>query len=186
MVVLEGPDNSGKGTQISNIYKLIARQGIVPFWMHWANFGIADRNACVDFSERAYRDMFFHCRQISLNGAVPILDRAHLGEWVYGKIYRDYDANFIWDIEKYFDAGSSVWFSTIKLITFIDEPENLIKREDGLSFSTDLTKKAFEIGRFKEAHEMSRIKNKLLLNIDGLNKEEVWEEVQKFLQLWEV
>ena len=66
-------------------------------------------------------------------------------------------------------------------IVLIDEIENLIKREDGLSFSIDKEKKENEIQKFTEFYKKSNIKNKLLLNINGKNIDEVFNIITEFI-----
>lgn len=99
-----------------------------------------------------------------LSKAGVICDRSHIGEMVYGPIYRGYSGEYVLDIEHEFSHIHPLW-DNLFLFTLYDEPENLIKRDDGLSFSTDLEKKRVEINNFKHAHSSSTIKHKMLLNI---------------------
>lgn len=180
IIFVEGPDNVGKGTQITNIYKNVANNGDFPFWGHYANYGVPSQLA-VPYAKSAYWGMFDLAFNIQSRGHVPIFDRAHLGEWVYGKKYRKYDATFIWDLEKEFANDYITWWHKTYLIVFTDNPENLIKRDDGLSFSKDLLDKNWEVERFEDAYNRSIITNKILINIDSKNPEQVWSEVKEFL-----
>lgn len=182
IVIFEGPDNVGKGTQISKCWKKVANsvdEYGYPFWWHYANFGIEDNERCKEQSALIYTSMFRSLFLENMRGNTILVDRSHLGEWVYGYIYRNYEAEFIWSIEEMFNQ-SKLWDS-VYLITFIDEPENLIKRDDGLSFSTDLEKKKLEVARFVDAHERSRIVNKCLIDIKGKDETEVWKKIEKFV-----
>lgn len=181
IVFIEGPDNVGKGTQIDNIWKEMSRRGMIPFWAHYTSFGIKEAWQCENFSRTAYWAMHMAAMDLHKRNMHPIFDRSIYGEWVYGKIYRGYDAYFIWEMEGRLKDDNYYPWQECHLITFIDDPENLIKRDDGLSFSTDLDKKRFEVNRFVEAHSMSRIPNKMLCNINRNSKEEVWSEVKDFL-----
>ena len=182
-IFCEGPDRVGKSTQVTRLYKEIAARGMYPFILHFANLGIPEKDHCIKKSEMLYRRMFDIIRLnkggLGTNGF--ILDRSHLGEWVYGKMYRDYDANFIWELEedaKYHDEGN--WNKNY-LITFIDQPLNLISRDDGLSFSTRMKEKTVEVDRFIDSHQRSIIPNKILIDINATNEQEVWEQVKSFI-----
>lgn len=109
-----------------------------------------------------------------------IFDRSHLGEIVYGNIYRGYSGDYVLDIEKKFNHILDV-FENLFLITLVDEPENLISREDGLSFSVELDKKQRELELFDLAHTSSTIKNKLIINIKNKDAEAVFKEVTEFI-----
>jgi hypothetical protein len=111
-----------------------------------------------------------------------ICDRSHLGEMVYGPIYRGYSGEYVLDIEKKYIEIPSIW-DNLFLITLYDEPENVIKRDDGLSFSTDIRIKREEIKNFINAHNKSNIKNKLLLNIKNHDADAVLNEVLTFINL---
>lgn len=111
-----------------------------------------------------------------------ICDRSHLGEMVYGPIYRGYSGEYVLDIEKKYMEIPSIW-NNLFLITLYDEPENVIKRDDGLSFSTDIRIKREEIKNFINAHGKSNIKNKLLLNIKNHNADAVLNEVLTFINI---
>ena len=71
------------------------------------------------------------------------------------------------------------------LIVLIDDPENLIKREDGNSFSTDLEKKQLEVDRFVDFFKKSRIGNKIIINIKDKDANQVFEEIKDFLNIVE-
>lgn len=182
VTIICGPDNVGKGTQIQKIKEESEKRGISAHILHYSNikaFG-NDNKKIREASYKQFRDMFklinFAAGEDSMN---LILDRAHLGECVYSPIYRDYNGEFVFEEEKTF-----IWqdnLKRIKLILFTDEAENLIKRDDGLSFSTDLEKKKKELELFDSAFEKS-ILNKKRIKLDGRNAEQIWnEEVKTFI-----
>jgi hypothetical protein len=90
-----------------------------------------------------------------------MLDRSHIGEFVYGHIYRKYDPSYIFAIEDKFNM-LNMWQQTY-LITLLDQPEAVVKRDDGKSFSTEIKKKQQEIDRFIEATDRSSIPNKITI-----------------------
>jgi thymidylate kinase len=86
-----------------------------------------------------------------------IWNRSHIGEWVYGDMYRNYKPNWIWEYEKLFNYDKK----NIYLILLYADPKFLIDREDGKSLSGKLEDREQEIKLFHEAIELSTIKNKL-------------------------
>jgi hypothetical protein len=197
------PDNVGKGTQIQFIKNWLEEFTCEPVHvLHYSNIkGIKEPDPKVLTSKiklmsvRLYDQMFNIMKNAVDYGVNVIADRSHIGESVYGSIFRNYSGDFVFTIEmnycnefKGLDEKDLPIFSTTKLwnntklITFIDEPQNLINREDGQSFSTDLETKIQEIEGFKIAYNKSVLCKKLI-NISGLNAEEVWfSQVLPFLE----
>lgn len=177
-IILEGLDNVGKSTQIRKIQPLLLDKPI--HIMHYMNIkGFDDMNDVRDYSEHMYRNMF-HIASVFYFRDHFVMDRAHIGEVVYSPMYRGYDGSYVYDIEREFINFSKFW-DEVYLITFIDKPENLIKRDDGLSFTTQLEKKQTEIDAFIEATNRSGIKNKLILDINGKNEDEVFDIIKDFI-----
>lgn len=175
---MEGVDNSGKTTQIKLLMKhLIAKPTHV---IHYSNIPGLNKEECINFSKILYHDMFQLMFDAYKHDRNLIFDRAHLGEFVYSPIYRGYNGEYIYDIEKQWYKNE--FWNYVYLFVFIDKPENLISREDGLSFSTELEKKNQEIHNFKEAFDKSKIKKKFLLNIHGFSPKEVHEYIMQCLK----
>ena len=56
IIFVEGPDNVGKGTQITRMYKEIAKRNeYYPYWVHYSNFGV---DQIEQYSFEAYSMMF--------------------------------------------------------------------------------------------------------------------------------
>jgi len=175
--IFEGLDNVGKGTQISNLKRYLEERGEVVHVLHYSN--IKGNN--IEERSRIYYHQMFQLMKFAINNGINlILDRAHGGETVYSPIYRNYSGDYVYEIENNFNSRIT---STAKLIVFIDDPNSLIKREDGLSFSVELEKKQNEVDRFTEFYEKSNIKNKFLINIKDKLIEQVWEELKNGLQI---
>jgi thymidylate kinase len=173
--IVEGPDRTGKNSQILLLKKWLESKDRTPHVLHYSNVKCPDIKAA---SERYYRQMFDFCQFAIKNDYDLILNRAHIGEVVYSPIYRDYDGSYVYSLEKEFLKPTT----PIALLLFIDDPDNLISREDGNSFSNDLEKKTIEVSAFVEAFERSKIKNKKVFDIDGLCIDDVWFEVKSFLE----
>lgn len=179
IVMLEGPDRSGKSTQIKNILSLLLDRPT--HQLHYTSFqGLETKEDYSSYAVTVFSSMFrFLNRYYSEFNF--ILDRTHLGEMIYGPLYRNYTGDYVLKIEDFWKYH--YFWNDIYLITFIDDPENLIKREDGDSFSKDIINKEKEINLFIKAHEFSSIKHKLLINIDGLDKDKVFDKIKEFLNV---
>ena len=179
-IIIEGPDNVGKGTQIQIIREYIAKKNIASHYLHYSNIkGISNKHQIERISKCLYTEMFQLIDLSSQPRIVMILDRAHLGEFVYSPMYRHYSGDYVWDLEKDF-KNRNIGYMNTKLIVFIDNPENLVKRDDGLSFSIELDKKKEEVERFVKAYETSVLQKKLI-NIKNKSIDDVWFEVKEFL-----
>jgi len=180
--IFEGIDRVGKSTQINKLFKKIANRGHGrPLMIHCANFGIGDKVRSETYSKMYYYKFLKDIIRLSDRDIYDvILDRSHIGEAVYGPMYRDSDGEYVFDFEK--EIFSERDLESTYLITLIDSPENAIERDDGLSFSTDLHLKKEEIHLFKCAHNDSHIKNKLLIDISKVgDADKVWSKINNFL-----
>lgn len=176
VVIFEGCDLSGKDTQIKELLPKFIDKPTQVF--HYSAIKGLTKQESKKYSKLLYLDTFRIMKQ-SYNKRHILLNRFHIGEFVYSPLYRKYKGDYIFALEKRFTKYE--FWDSIYLITFIDTPENLISREDGQSFSIDLKMKQKEIDLFKEATEKSLIKHKIVINISGKTIGEVHQEVCKFL-----
>jgi thymidylate kinase len=177
-IICDGPDNVGKGTLIKNIQNYFNDYTL--HVLHYSN--VKFPSVCfLQQSTKLYIEMFQFMKYVNRSKKSGVIcDRSHLGEMIYGPIYRNYDGEYVLDIEKKFSKYKNFW-NKIILITLIDNPENLIKRDDGLSFSTNIKNKIIEIDNFKNAHNKSTIKNKLLIDISVHNEQQTLNSVVNFI-----
>lgn len=175
IIIIEGPDNVGKSTLIKNIRQKL--QDDVFHVLHSTPIKLNSVNEYIDYSTKQVTSMFELMRFTNEN---LIFDRSHLGELIYGNIYRGYTGDFVIDIEKTY--ADYAFFNHVYLITLIDTAENLIKREDGLSFSIDPDVKNRELKLFEYAHNKSLIKNKLLINVRDYNESALLNLVLPFIK----
>jgi thymidylate kinase len=174
IIIVEGPDNCGKSTQIKLLRSAFADKHLFHV-LHYSNFMKVENVR--DISERYYDEMF----QIisDTTDFDLILDRSHLGEYVYSPMFRKYDGTYIFELEKKYKIQRR---NDVYLIVLIDSPENLVTREDGLSLGISLDHKEAEINAFKEAYEKSIIKNKILINIKDKSVKDVHKEIMSFVR----
>ena len=179
-IIVEGTDRCGKSTLIQNLKNKFNSNTLHA--LHYSAVKQTDSDDVVRYSEKLYNEMFTLMNFVdfsSYNSGV-ICDRSHLGEKIYGPIYRGYTGDYVFDIEKKFE--NKHFWNRLFLITLYDNPENLIDRDDGLSFTTDLEKKQTEIDGFLEAHSASLIRNKLLININNHNASEASNVASEFIE----
>ena len=181
IIILEGPDNTGKDTQqkliIKNLYK---EQGLVFQTFHFSNCPFDTNKEHINYSTKMYDDMFKTICLYNQNNISAIFNRSHLGEAVYSPLYRKYDGNYIFNIEnKYFEENQ---LNSVYLIVFVGNKDIIFSRDDKLSFYKDANGVQKEKEYFEKAFEKSKIPNKLKIDITGLNIQEVNNKIMKFLK----
>lgn len=192
-IIIEGLDRCGKSTLISTLQATIYNNWIYPEQkgpvidepttcniLHYSNIKAKkltpDEMQLVSFNH--YCNGFDLMVQNDRVNNTHIFDRFHLGEFVYSDLYRGYDGSYVFDIEKkYVELIDNRTY----LIVMIDEADNLIARDDGLSFTTDKEKKQWEIDRFTQAYEKSNFTKKILINISDLSIDDVANKVKGWI-----
>lgn len=189
ILIFDGPERSGKGTQSMLIRDEFAQRRMPVHYLYYPKFNIP-KDGYGAYAKNEFRSMFYLMHEANARKSNLIFDRAHLAEWAYGHIYRDYDAEFIWDLEQDFLAHDDNLKRTF-LVMMTAEPEDLIARDDGLSFTTwmdadeAVRKKQLEIDRFKDAFVRTRIQNKILVNSSRLTVEVIRDRILNFIGLQE-
>lgn len=184
-IIFEGLDNVGKGTQIKRLATFYAKKMITFHVLHYSAISNISPKESKQFSKKLYKDMFFMILNDKIPDGIITLDRSHIGENIYAPMYRNTSGDWIFDIELWFKLAFPVKWNNIYLITLLDSVDSLIKREDGESFSIDKDKKLEEIDRFVSSTYKSHINNKIIIDTDNKSKEEVHQEIIKFLNLEE-
>ena len=178
---IEGPDRCGKSTQIKRLMSRLAREDIYeekikPIqWLHFS----AIRNVSPQEQKNLFKATFKHMFKL-LAQPMPahwILDRTHLGDYVYAPMYRnDYDTDYVFELER---TALSTIASPCLLILLYDSSFENLKRDDGdsLNANIDLEKAKEEVLRFKDAWARSGIKAKIMVDIKDKNPDEVETEI---------
>lgn len=123
-----------------------------------------------EFQKIHFQDMFDLIELTLSHGSRNlILNRAHLGEYVYSPIYRGYDGSWIFDMEESFLNNTEKYGDKIRLFLLYDsDNEQLGYREDGKSFSKLNNKRLdFERKRFKLAFEECKIPKKFKFDLSN-------------------
>lgn len=178
ILIVEGPDNIGKDTFIKNFIS----SNLHKIWqvLHYSNLKISNERS-ISYSTSLYSDAFdlMLDNQDNLKRGL-IFNRCHLGESVYSPLYRKYNGDYIFDIERrYTDKLNKV----VLLLLYTSDPESIFKRDDGKSFYTDAESLKWENDEFRNAYSKSSIKNKMQLDVANKTPEQILEdfnEIYKF------
>lgn len=185
LLIIEGPDRCGKNTIIS---KLVNRSENYVV-RHWGSAKGED-----DLEMRGNQYKFF-LKEFSLAKLryqfdvqdnprdLWIWNRAHLGEFVYGTMYRDTSPEeWVMKLEQMFQFDTD---PSIYLLMLTAPAEFLCKRDDGRSFTDNVSLKQIEINRFKKAFDESKILNKLIIDVSNgeeyADKDVILHQVNNFL-----
>lgn len=184
-IIVEGPDRVGKDTLIKGLINSLLKNSLVCgekfpccHTLHYSNVKLPDK-ACLDYSKVLYRDMFDMMIK-NRDDRVLFFNRAHLGEAVYGPLYRGYSGDFVFDLEE--DYRELLNENTALFILFSSDPKTLQARGDGKSFNReDELLIAAENKLFEATFYKSCLKNRMLIDVSGLQKEDVWDIALNYL-----
>ena len=174
-IILEGPDRCGKDTQQNLIVKNISHR--VFHKLHYSALPFQDKEKHIMYSTKLYDEMFKNMSALSTYNINAIFNRSYLSESVYAPLYRNYNGDYVFDIEK----KHRNLLDKIYLITMINQPETLNNRDDGNSQSNNIEDITAEIDGFVRSHHKSLIKNKLLLDTKNMKADEVSNIISQFL-----
>lgn len=176
-IIIEGTDNTGKDTQqnliIQNLHNLIFHK------VHYSSLPFKnDVDKHTAYSKQMYTDMFRMMMELKDKDINIIFNRSHLGETVYSPLYRGYSGDYVFDIEKeYVNALRE----NLYLITLSNDPHIIMSRDDGKSFYGNEEEVKAEVDGFNRAHRLSKIKNKLMINIGTMGADDISKIIIEFL-----
>ena len=122
-VILEGGPGVGKTTVSDYIYKLLSARNQKCFRHHFMTPKGEDTWQKVAYQKGQFELMFQTIEELHKLGTNVILDRSHIGEWVWSQLYRNYDPTYLYDLEERFKHLNIVTFR----LTF-DNPDVIISR----------------------------------------------------------
>lgn len=177
-ILIEGVDRLGKDTLITGLKNRLGFFQTVHYQKPEMldcllsdarkQLGLGDDSASAEASIHALRQYQQHSfinmfKMLSSDGKF-IMNRAHLGEFVYAPRYRKYDGSYIFELEKSFihDRGSHFHQTTLLVLLHTSSWDFI--EDDGQSF--DFDKKDEEQMDFVRAFERSEIIHKLMLDVN--------------------
>lgn len=183
LLIIEGQDRCGKDSlinAISEMYPNVIKR-------HWS-FPKGDTNE----DKTQYQKTSFHWEfeNYAINKArryqentLMIWNRAHLGEMVYGSLYRNSEPhNWVMQLEDEYKFSSD---PDVYLVYLYADPEFIVSKDDGESYSAKLDDKRAEMEVFMKAFDSSQIVNKLKIKVNSgdsyLPKEDILKCVNNFL-----
>ena len=189
LLIIEGPDRCGKNTLIKNLTSQAENYVVRHFGSAKGNSNFEKRDYQFQFFKKefelaSYRNRFEMLDKERYPRDIWIWNRAHLGEFVYGKMYREtYPEEWVMKMETLYgmDLDPSIY-----LLLLTADPEFLCRNDDGQSFTADVEKKKTELYKFDIAFDQSRIMNKMKLNVSNgsesyLDQAIILDTVNKFL-----
>lgn len=174
MIIFDGPDNVGKGTQIEKLRRQHPHKNFVLLNLE-RPFGKNDAELLKN-GFNSLKKMMCLAKAGLNQGANIIIDRAHYTEYAYS-IFRDGHAiEKILELENFFEEEKR----NILSIIFVDKAKNIASREDGLSNFDTSKIENFEMlcARFTDIAHQSHFNTKLI-NIDSKNEDKVFEILNK-------
>jgi thymidylate kinase len=163
LLIVEGLDRCGKDTLINSLMETYPNSKMV----HWGYPQGRTNEEKTDYQKMSFD---FFMKEFSFQNSRNQLDfliwnRAHIGECVYGPLYRNSDPEWIYNLEKEYLLKDNVY-----LVYLHGDVEFLLKNDDGESFTTDINKKKREAELFENAVDKSLIKNKLKIKVNNGNE----------------
>jgi thymidylate kinase len=178
LILLEGLDRTGKDTLVKSLSDIVPSTKTV----HWG-FPKGDTNEqrIVYQKESFLLNMMQYRVDVLKNQTELIIwNRSHIGECVYGPMYRNSTADWIFDLERKYLHDSEIY-----LVYLYGDTEFLLSNDDGESFTTDIAKKENEAKLFAEAVDKSLIQNKLKIKVNNgnnyIDKQRILDTVRDFI-----
>lgn len=174
-LIVEGIDRLGKGTLIKGLKNATGAQlhihyekpELLDYYVEQAENKLCDpdefsssadvKKLALELYQRDSFEQMFNMLSACEMGI--ILDRAHLGEVVYAKRYRDYSGDYVFDLECVMGAGSLVK----DILILLTASDMSFLQDDGLSFNFNA--KEEEQADFIAAFNRSNYRNKLQLDV---------------------
>jgi thymidylate kinase len=185
LIIIEGCDRTGKDTVCKHLTEMADSYS----YRHWG-FPIGESNIeKIKYQQHSFKkefDMYHAVKNdpyFARTNDMVIWNRSHLGEVVYGTLYRDYDPeSWVYNLEALyaFDQNPEIY-----LILLEGDAEFIVKNDDGESFSNNLIQKKTEIALFNKAFDKSIIQNKIKVKVNEgneyRNRTDIREEVTSFV-----
>jgi thymidylate kinase len=177
LLIIEGTDRTGKDTLIKSLMAKYPNSEMV----HWG-YPVGDTNdEKTEYQKMSfgYLMRWFKFKKIMGNLDLLIWNRSHIGEYVYGTIYRDsYPQLWIPELEDEFLKDDK----DVYLVLLQADAEFIVSQEDGKSYSDRLEDKQLEIAKFEEAFNNSIILNKTKIKVNNGNEYNLSDEITEIVK----
>jgi len=166
-IIIEGIDQIGKSEFIKRLMSYLIKSGKIPLEIHFSNYFVEQLGHIFYYSK------FFKILKSLPSDYIYVCNRSHIGEFVYGQLYRNYSenlANYVFELER----DNLDFLLNCCLIVLL--PANSVLnefiniRKDNYALSQNqLNLIIKEIELFKKAYSLSWIPHKFLYYIKNLN-----------------
>ena len=190
-LIIEGTDRCGKDTLIKNLMPHCQNLIITHFSTPNVISDAEKRKFQETSFEREFQKATFLMNNFSSKedfshaGKMNLLvwNRAHLGEFVYGNLYRQtHPEEWVMDLEEKYNYDSK---ENVYLLFLTASPEFLSSKDDGNSFSSSAESRQQEDHNFREAFKASKIKKKMELSVEKdnqyISQDEILQQVLQFI-----
>ena len=183
LIIIEGTDNTGKDTLISKILETYPTATIIH----------CGKPLTKKYSSKEQDELFKLYANNKVNKKydnthVIIMNRSHIGEYVYGVLYRgrpkDKVEKMIFDVNDILSYRKDL---KIKYIQLLSKSEKLLKHnEDGKSLSNGNAEKILkEAEQFEEIFKLINIDDKRLIYVNNgdnfRSREDIFNEAIRFI-----
>lgn len=172
-LIFEGLDNCLKTTLIEKLLKMPLNPGSFQILKYTAPpRGVLSRE---DWQYETFLNMFKALDFFNKENINSILDRAHIGDFVYGPKYRNTPTEHldrICSLEEEFLNFSSPEYvkNDLHLFFLYDDLDGLIARNDGMNLSGKEEDVLDELNRFKNIGSFTKIPNLHRINLKEFRK----------------
>lgn len=179
-LIIEGPDRVGKDTLIKNLLSHFSNVAI----RHFRSPKGKNDNEKKHYQQQSFHEEYSIANRLrGMEFDLCVWNRGHLGEFVYGNLYRNTQPEewVLMQEETLLERNEDTY-----LLLLTASPEFLSSKDDGLSFASTPEARKNEIENFRKACKSSNIKNFLEIQVekDGtyLTPEAITEQVINFLK----
>jgi len=167
LIIIEGPDNTGKDTLEKNLQDKLGNCISYHFSSPPSTIPKYDK---LNYQIKGWQNTWLNTQQSMevRNLKFGIWNRSHLGEYVYGPMYRNMPENVvIEEIKKFESTFLEPNKNEIKphLVVLIPNIQTVIQNDDGLSHSIDIIDKTNEIYKFKQFVNITSIEDCIIYEV---------------------
>lgn len=158
LIIIDGLDRCGKSTFIEYLRSKYSDSCLMVLHSTQPPKNLENPK---EYQLNHYKTQIQQIKEIITDYEIPvIMDRFHLGEFVYGTLYRncEYLPEELQELEKPLQSIKTA------LYVFTDSTDNRLDRDDGKSLTVNPDTMTSEYNLFKEWYEKSTISNKTFID----------------------
>jgi thymidylate kinase len=182
LLIIEGTDRCGKDSlinEISSSYSNVIKR-------HWSFPKGETNDEKTEYQKQQFNwefKFFTEMRKVLEDNSLMIWNRSHIGEMVYGSIYRNSNpSSWVMQLEDQYSFNED---PDVYLVYLHADPEFVVKEDDGNSYSAKLEDKTREINEFHRSVNKSKIKKVLKIKVNKgseyISHEGIINSVKQFL-----